>query len=558
MRSNKRIYRILLSLTILTTAVHIVQAQGINFERTLNWNQVKAKAKLEHKYIFVDCYATWCGPCKLMDRDVYPTKKVGDIFNKEFISLKMQMDKTPKDNPEVQDLYGFASYIEKSYAINAYPSFLFFDSEGNPVHKAMGVKDIKDFLKLAEDARNTKKQYYSILKNYQPGKIDTSELKGLARSFKNQDEVIAGKLASEYLSRIPQTQLNIVDNRKLMVEFQANSTVLNIVVNFIRKFNKEQFEDQQNLILFKNFSKQSEIANLVIQYFSQLHENELKTPPNQYLLEIFHSDTRAQQIAQKYIRTLTEDQSYSMDLIGFLYVFTNKTSDQGFKLFCDLADKFNAIEGDKQYSSYVISEVIGKTAFTPLFAIAKETRANPDWSAFSTSLKKTYPSQYAERVILNSKLIWYKYGIDSLKEEKYWTQFNDCKLKQIEMSRFDTIKGGHRVINTIAYLYIFEHSTANEQIKAAIEWMKKIVTVLPDDLTKFKYNTDDVNNLDTYACLLYKAGNSTEALKYEQLLLEIYIDYKEASRANYTSKLIGKMQKGEKIWLDQAFLNNVI
>ena len=24
------------------------------------------KAKIENKYVFVDCYTSWCGPCKMM------------------------------------------------------------------------------------------------------------------------------------------------------------------------------------------------------------------------------------------------------------------------------------------------------------------------------------------------------------------------------------------------------------------------------------------------------------------------------------------------------------
>ncbi|MBO9572315.1 MAG: hypothetical protein J7497_08925, partial [Chitinophagaceae bacterium] len=33
---------------------------GINFEVRLTWQQIKDKAKAENKFIFVDCYATWC------------------------------------------------------------------------------------------------------------------------------------------------------------------------------------------------------------------------------------------------------------------------------------------------------------------------------------------------------------------------------------------------------------------------------------------------------------------------------------------------------------------
>src|SRR5438105_903166 len=42
--------------------------KGIKFTEGISWEQVKAKAKAESKYIFIDAYATWCGPCMKMDK----------------------------------------------------------------------------------------------------------------------------------------------------------------------------------------------------------------------------------------------------------------------------------------------------------------------------------------------------------------------------------------------------------------------------------------------------------------------------------------------------------
>ena len=46
------------------------QAQT-NF-RELSFDQAVAAAKSEGKQVFVDVMTSWCGPCKLMAREVFP------------------------------------------------------------------------------------------------------------------------------------------------------------------------------------------------------------------------------------------------------------------------------------------------------------------------------------------------------------------------------------------------------------------------------------------------------------------------------------------------------
>src|SRR6185312_17488120 len=111
MREMKRLLYILLSIPLASAG----QETGIRFDSAHTWVQITAKAKAEHKYIFVDCYATWCSPCKEMDKNVYMSSKIGERFNADFVSVKVQMDKTKKDDPHVMSWYSAADSLQRAY-----------------------------------------------------------------------------------------------------------------------------------------------------------------------------------------------------------------------------------------------------------------------------------------------------------------------------------------------------------------------------------------------------------------------------------------------------------
>src|SRR2546421_12117189 len=81
---------------------------GIKWTERLPWEEIKQKARTEGKYIFVDCYASWCAPCKQMDKDVYSNDSVADHMNPNFISVRLQMDTSKQDNKEIRDRYSDA------------------------------------------------------------------------------------------------------------------------------------------------------------------------------------------------------------------------------------------------------------------------------------------------------------------------------------------------------------------------------------------------------------------------------------------------------------------
>ena len=68
---------------------------GVNFQ-DLTFEQAVEKAAKMRKQIFVDCYTSWCGPCKYMSNTVFPQEKMGDYMNPKFICVKYDMENLKK------------------------------------------------------------------------------------------------------------------------------------------------------------------------------------------------------------------------------------------------------------------------------------------------------------------------------------------------------------------------------------------------------------------------------------------------------------------------------
>lgn len=128
------------------------QDNGIKWMEGLSWEQVKAKAKEENKYIFIDVFATWCVPCKKMDKEVYTNDTLINYFNENFISVKVQLDKTKTDNAFVQSWYNDAEVLIKQHRVMTLPSFLFFSPGAVVVHKAFSYKSVSELMNEARIA----------------------------------------------------------------------------------------------------------------------------------------------------------------------------------------------------------------------------------------------------------------------------------------------------------------------------------------------------------------------------------------------------------------------
>jgi thiol:disulfide interchange protein len=88
-----------------------------------NFSSVLEKAKAEKKKIFVDCYTSWCGPCKMLASKIFTDLSVGEFMNSEFTNFKVDMEK------------GEGIELRKKFKVNVFPTLLILDSNGNEINR---------------------------------------------------------------------------------------------------------------------------------------------------------------------------------------------------------------------------------------------------------------------------------------------------------------------------------------------------------------------------------------------------------------------------------------
>ena len=125
-------------LVILMTSVSSKPSGGIDFQK-IDLTEAKAQAIKTGKYVFIDCYTDWCGPCKRMAATSFMEDRVADVYNKQFINIKIEMEKD-KDGPETAMMY----------KIKAYPTLLIIDGKGNLVKQAIGMQSADGLIALAK------------------------------------------------------------------------------------------------------------------------------------------------------------------------------------------------------------------------------------------------------------------------------------------------------------------------------------------------------------------------------------------------------------------------
>lgn len=202
---------------ILLFSAFTLQAQGIEFFEG-SWEEALVVAQQEDKPIFVDAYASWCGPCKQMSAKVFPLPEVGEVFNGNFINLKLDMEK-----PE-------AASFRANHPVRAYPTLFFLDANGETIHTVVGGQRPAGLIDNARLALGKSDPLERYEKRYLAGDRDPDFVFRYVRALVRQGQPHL-KIANDQL-REQEEQLDAPGNLRLMMlaATEADSRVFDLLL----------------------------------------------------------------------------------------------------------------------------------------------------------------------------------------------------------------------------------------------------------------------------------------------------------------------------------------
>lgn len=144
---------------LLFVSTATLSAQKINW---VTMDEALAAQQEVPKPIFMDVYTTWCGPCKMLDKNTFGNPEVATFINENYYAVKFNGEGTeeinylgntytnPRHDPNRK---GRNSQHELAQALKlqGYPTMVFFDEQGNYIQPIVGYhtpKKLEIYVKM--------------------------------------------------------------------------------------------------------------------------------------------------------------------------------------------------------------------------------------------------------------------------------------------------------------------------------------------------------------------------------------------------------------------------
>jgi len=98
----------------------------------LSFEAASKEAARTGKIVLVDFYTTWCGPCKMLDKNTWTDAAVIQLLEQKTVALRIDAEKE--------------AALSKRYKIEAYPSVLLIKPDGTEIDRLVGYREPKVFM----------------------------------------------------------------------------------------------------------------------------------------------------------------------------------------------------------------------------------------------------------------------------------------------------------------------------------------------------------------------------------------------------------------------------
>ena len=163
-------------------------------------------AKKENKGVMLYFHFDGCGACAQMEKTAFKDNKVADLFNSHFVNLDINILK--EEGAEVNKLYD----------VKLYPTFLFFDKDGNELHRIVGVFSPEEFHEQGRSAILSDANLSNYKRLYASGIREVDFLFDYSYMLRNASE-LDSTVVNEYLDLIEEKDYRLEKNIKYMYEF---------------------------------------------------------------------------------------------------------------------------------------------------------------------------------------------------------------------------------------------------------------------------------------------------------------------------------------------------
>lgn len=227
-------------ITMFLAAYSLNAGNKIEFEDSA-WEVVVEKALKTNKPIFLEGFANYCMPCRMMDELVFTDNDLSLFFNEHFISYKV----------DVQTEEG--KLLQFLYDIKALPDLLFVDPRGNIISRNNGSAGVDEVLAMGSAALDLfeTKSY----ENYVP--YDNEEvLVAITEPMKVESERSERKMSRHSgVAEAPVDSNPILENfASELPERIDNSSIATLVrdIELYRATGSKDYIDQQITMGLKN------------------------------------------------------------------------------------------------------------------------------------------------------------------------------------------------------------------------------------------------------------------------------------------------------------------